>query len=647
MSYVYDTAGSRVIREKWDGLDATTRRQDLYLGGYERRQVQMRDSSGTPQPVAHQGADLSFYDLDDTRTVLYASSARMQWDYDESLGGFERVKIFLTFKNHLGSTSAVVDYLDGTLVEWTSHYAYGAEESHWKNLDDKYDNAEEPYGFTGKEEDKAIGLHYFGARYYSAYLGRWLSPDPPMVHSGTGVGNYFGYAANSPYIAVDPDGNFVNLIVGAIGAAIGAVAGFVSGMVTGGWENALVQASIGAAAGFISGVSMGAGVAAAMAIGAAVGAASAFGSTYASARFQGMSMNDSLGLAGKGAGWGALGGAVGGAASAGVASQGWNAIGTTALQIGINQSIKATLTVPRLAVETDGDLSEVDWDEYMKDYGISSAIEVAASVANAALVKAADNAGLLDKGWVGRGANAMRNRGSSQSRTPAGEGGGRQGGGLGVGPLRPPSTPQLELAPNRPELYAQMNVGNPSWDRGNKLDLPEVARDHVPVPITPEATDVPIGLADPPHYELTSPLTASSGASSNPIRRFFLMAFCFVHEYGAVTASFSGGYGLGVTGIISATKSGISFTIGGGVGIGFGAAFTSGISRDSSNGWAIDFSGSAGKGPGGYGSFGYNFSEGQGYAGFGGGLGLGAGAAVTGSYTETYTWDEMFGLFRE
>ena len=35
-------------------------------------------------------------------------------------------------------------------------------------------NAEEPYGFTGKEEDKEVGLHYFGARYYSSYVGRWI-----------------------------------------------------------------------------------------------------------------------------------------------------------------------------------------------------------------------------------------------------------------------------------------------------------------------------------------------------------------------------------------------------------------------------------------------------------------------------------------
>ena len=62
------------------------------------------------------------------------------------------------------------------------------------------------------------------------------------------MGNYYNYGGNSPYIYVDPDGNFINLIVGAVGAAVGAVAGFVAGMVTtGNWRYACAQAAIGAA----------------------------------------------------------------------------------------------------------------------------------------------------------------------------------------------------------------------------------------------------------------------------------------------------------------------------------------------------------------------------------------------------------------
>jgi RHS repeat-associated protein len=36
--------------------------------------------------------------------------------------------------------------------------------------------------FTGKEEDVEVGLVYFGKRFLSPALGRWVSPDPLGVH---------------------------------------------------------------------------------------------------------------------------------------------------------------------------------------------------------------------------------------------------------------------------------------------------------------------------------------------------------------------------------------------------------------------------------------------------------------------------------
>src|SRR5205807_5755285 len=36
----------------------------------------------------------------------------------------------------------------------------------------------EAYRLDGKELDSETGLHYFGARYYDAVFGRWISADP-------------------------------------------------------------------------------------------------------------------------------------------------------------------------------------------------------------------------------------------------------------------------------------------------------------------------------------------------------------------------------------------------------------------------------------------------------------------------------------
>ncbi|HEX6982571.1 MAG TPA: RHS repeat-associated core domain-containing protein [Balneolaceae bacterium] len=64
--------------------------------------------------------------------------------------------------------------------------------------------------FTGKERDEALGLDYFGARYYDASVGRWLSVDP-LASQYPSLSPY-NYAANNPLVFVDPNGMFLDWI---------------------------------------------------------------------------------------------------------------------------------------------------------------------------------------------------------------------------------------------------------------------------------------------------------------------------------------------------------------------------------------------------------------------------------------------------
>jgi RHS repeat-associated protein len=73
-------------------------------------------------------------------------------------------------------------------------------------------------GFTGKERDKHSGLDYFGARYYDAAIGRFLSVDP-LDFKFTDK-NPFHYVSNNPINKIDPDGRSE---IGAKTAAIVAV----------------------------------------------------------------------------------------------------------------------------------------------------------------------------------------------------------------------------------------------------------------------------------------------------------------------------------------------------------------------------------------------------------------------------------------
>ena len=63
--------------------------------------------------------------------------------------------------------------------------------------------------FTGKERDAETGLDYFGARYMSSAMGRFMSPDNPKYADRTTpqTWNLYSYVHNNPVSRVDPDGH--------------------------------------------------------------------------------------------------------------------------------------------------------------------------------------------------------------------------------------------------------------------------------------------------------------------------------------------------------------------------------------------------------------------------------------------------------
>ena len=62
-----------------------------------------------------------------------------------------------------------------------------------------------PVGFSTKYEDAETGLVYYGFRYYSPELGRWLSRDPIEEE---GCINLYGFVNNDPVNYFDADGRF-------------------------------------------------------------------------------------------------------------------------------------------------------------------------------------------------------------------------------------------------------------------------------------------------------------------------------------------------------------------------------------------------------------------------------------------------------
>src|SRR4030095_6119663 len=73
-------------------------------------------------------------------------------------------------------------------------------------------NSRLPQKFTGKERDAETRLDYFGARYFSAAQGRFMSPDPLGGRlEDPQTLNRYSYVRNAPLILTDPTGLDFNL----------------------------------------------------------------------------------------------------------------------------------------------------------------------------------------------------------------------------------------------------------------------------------------------------------------------------------------------------------------------------------------------------------------------------------------------------
>ena len=106
-----------------------------------------------------------------------------------------------------GTPVAMTD--PGGTVVWRADYLPFGEENITSGT------LENDFRFVGKENDKETGLHYFGARYMEAMIGRFISPDPVGAVNPTKGKvdqtsllnpqrlNRYSYSLNNPYKYLD------------------------------------------------------------------------------------------------------------------------------------------------------------------------------------------------------------------------------------------------------------------------------------------------------------------------------------------------------------------------------------------------------------------------------------------------------------
>ena len=115
--------------------------------------------------------------------------------------------VFYYFSDHLKTASVITDAL-GNIKSESDFYPWGGELQFVKNDSNHYK-------FTGKERDSETQLDYFGARYYSNGLGRWVSADwsptpipvPYADFNDPQSLNLYSYVRNLPSSKVDLDGH--------------------------------------------------------------------------------------------------------------------------------------------------------------------------------------------------------------------------------------------------------------------------------------------------------------------------------------------------------------------------------------------------------------------------------------------------------
>jgi RHS repeat-associated protein len=110
--------------------------------------------------------------------------------------------VYYYHHDHLGNIRAVTDS-NGNVVERHDFYPFGEEISQSQSKDQ--------YLFTGKPRDLETGLDYFGARYYSSSLSRWLSADQitdlKRNIENPQRWNLYIYVLNNPIKFLDLEGN--------------------------------------------------------------------------------------------------------------------------------------------------------------------------------------------------------------------------------------------------------------------------------------------------------------------------------------------------------------------------------------------------------------------------------------------------------
>lgn len=191
---VRSPAGDVLLQNRYDGL---SRRMEKVMSGETNRYLYSSPRMGSGWLV------LAVADGDNEIIEVYTHGP----DLSSALGGAGGIGGILSVYSPSSSIPYAYHYdANGNVVRLTdTNQAVAAsyEYSPFGEVLVSGGSVKARYQFSTKEYDESVGLNYYGYRYYSTALGRWLNRDPIGENGGL---NVYGFVLNCPNLRYDPLG---------------------------------------------------------------------------------------------------------------------------------------------------------------------------------------------------------------------------------------------------------------------------------------------------------------------------------------------------------------------------------------------------------------------------------------------------------
>ncbi|NOX47991.1 MAG: hypothetical protein GXO89_13535 [Chlorobi bacterium] len=201
--YVYDASGERV-RKVIENHHIKEER--LYFGGFE---VYTKTNNGT---IETERETLRINDGTKRIAILDTEKATSSGTGGTTSGtttlpgsdpgaDLGKTTIRYQYDNHLDSASLELDET-GEIISYEEYHPFGT--TSYRSGRTETEVSLKRYKYVGKERDNETGLYYYGARYYAAWLCRFVSVDPLQFDYPELTP--FQYASNRPITGIDLDG---------------------------------------------------------------------------------------------------------------------------------------------------------------------------------------------------------------------------------------------------------------------------------------------------------------------------------------------------------------------------------------------------------------------------------------------------------